>query len=328
MHAVTFDAPGDPDVLTWAEVDDLPAPGPGEVTIAVEAAGVNRADLLQRRGHYPVPPGASPVLGLECAGRITAIGDGTTGFVVGDAVCALLAGGGYAERVNVPAVQVLPVPRGLSMTDAAGLPEVACTVVSNLRMHADVREGDTVLVHGGGSGIGTFAIQWAKVQGATVIATAGSARKVDRARELGADVAVNYHEQDFVEAVRAATEGRGVDTVLDLVGAPYLTRNLDTLALDGRIQLIGGDSSPASVPLGLLMQKRATLSATTLRARPVAQKAAIVEQVRVGVWPEVEAGRIVPVIDTVLPIEQAAAAHRLFESGSTIGKVILQVHPH
>lgn len=320
MHAIRIEQPGGPEVLSWGAADD-PEPGRGEVTIAVEAAGVNNADLLQRAGHYPVPAGASPVLGLECAGRIAALGEGVTAFAVGDRVCALLSGGGYAERVAVPAGHVLPIPPGLDAVGAAALPEAACTVHSNLAAH--VGAGSTLLVHGGGSGIGTFAIQWAAARGARALTTAGSPRKLEAAAALGADVLIDYRREDFVAAVRAATGGRGVDAVLDLVGAPYLLRNLEALADDGVIVLLGGDLSPTEVPLARLMRARATITATALRSRPLAQKAAIVEAVRAEVWPDVAAGRIRPVVDRVLPMAQAAEAHRALASGDTIGKVVL-----
>lgn len=322
MRAVVVHGPGGPDVLRLGEADDAGDPGPGEVRIRVRAAALNNADLLQRRGGYPVPRGASQILGLECSGTVEALGPGVAGLAAGDAVCALLTGGGYAEHVLVPAAQVLPVPSGVDVVSAAGLPEVACTVHSNLG--GAVRDGSSLLVHGGGSGIGTFAIQWAAALGARVLTTAGSRRKLDAAAALGADELIDYRQQDFVAEVQRATEGRGVDAVLDVVGAPYLARDLDCLATDGRLVLLGGDLSDAAVPLRTMMAKRATLAVTALRSRPVEQKAAIVAGVRRDVWPLVEAGRIRPVIDAVLPMAEAAAAHRLLESGSTIGKVLLE----
>jgi putative PIG3 family NAD(P)H quinone oxidoreductase len=322
MHAIHVDRPGGPEVLRWGPAAD-PEPRPGEVLIEVEAAGVNNADLLQRAGGYPVPPGASQILGLECAGRVAALGTGVSGFAVGEPVCALLAGGGYAEFVAVPAGQVLPVPPGLDAVGAAALPEAACTVHSNLAAH--VRKGSTLLVHGGGSGIGTFAVQWGVARGARVLTTAGSARKVNAAIALGADVGIDYAQQEFVEAVLDATGGRGVDVVLDLVGAPYLLRNLDALADDGVIVLLGGDLSPTEVPLGRMLRKRATITATALRSRPLEQKAEIVAAVRAEVWPAVAEGRIRPVVDRVVPMADAAEAHRALASGGTIGKVVLAV---
>lgn len=323
MRAVVASAPGDAGVLEVAEVPAPGAPGPGEVLIRVAAAGLNNADLLQRRGRYRVPAGASPILGLECSGVIEAVGRDVAGLAVGDPVCALLAGGAYAELVRVPAAQVLPVPAGVDLVAAAGLPEVACTVHSNLARV--LAPGAALLVHGGGSGIGTFAIQWATAIGAVVLATAGSARKLEAALGLGAAGAIDYHEQDFVAEVLAATDGRGADAILDVVGAPYLARNVAALAADGTLVLLGGDLSPTEVSLDDLMAKRATLAVSALRSRPAAQKAAVVAGVRREVWPLVAAGRIAPVVDAVLPMDRAADAHRLLESGSTIGKVLLAV---
>jgi putative PIG3 family NAD(P)H quinone oxidoreductase len=320
MRAIVATGPGGPEVLRWGSADD-PQPRRGEVVVAVAAAGVNNADLLQRGGNYPVPPGASPILGLECAGRIASVGEGVEGFAVGDEVAALLSGGAYAERVAVPAGQLLPVPDGLDAIGAAALPEAACTVHSNLAAH--VGPGSTLLVHGGGSGIGTFAIQWAVARGAHVLTTAGSKRKLEAALGLGAEVGIDYSREDFVAGVRDATDGRGVDAVLDLVGAPYLARNLEALADDGVIVLLGGDLSPVELPLGRMMRTRATITSTALRSRPLRQKAEIVDAVRREVWPQVAAGRIRPVIDRVVPMADAADAHRALASGGTIGKVVL-----
>lgn len=324
MFAVTMSRPGGPEVLGWGEVEP-PVAGAGDVVVDVRAAGVNNADLLQRQGHYPVPEGASPILGLEVSGVITAIGADVVGWSVGDRVCALLTGGGYAEQVAVPADLLLPVPAGVDLVSAAGLPEAACTVYSNLAMNAGLRAGETLLVHGGGSGIGTFAIQWAKAVGARVVATAGSAAKLDRCLELGADHVVNYRTQDFVAATRAATGGLGADVVLDIVGGDYLARNVEVLAPDGRLVVIGsaGGGGAAPLDLGLLMRKRASVSATTLRARPHAQKAAIVAAVRAEVWPLVELGRIRPVVDSVFSMTDAGHAHALLAAGATVGKVLL-----
>lgn len=323
MHAVTISEPGGPDVLRWTEVPD-PQPGPGEVVVAVAASAVNRADLLQRQGHYDPPPGTSPYPGLECSGRIVALGEGVEGWTVGDEVCALLTGGGYAERVAVPAGQVLPVPAGVSLVEAAALPEVGCTVWSNVFMLAGLRPGETLLVHGGGSGIGTMAIQLARHVGARVAVTAGSAEKLSRCRELGADILVNYREQDFVEEVRTATGGRGADVVLDNMGAKYLARNLEVLAPSGRLVVIGlQGGTRAELDLGTMLRKRVALLATTLRSRPVEEKAAIVTSVREHVWPLVERGDVRPVVDRVLPMSQAAEAHRVVEAGEHVGKVLL-----
>jgi putative PIG3 family NAD(P)H quinone oxidoreductase len=316
VHAITIDGAGGPEVLVWAEVPD-PEPRPGEVLVEVAATAVNRADVMQREGRYPPPPGAPAYPGLECAGRVAALGEGVTGWRVGDEVCALLAGGGYAERVAVPAGQLLPVPAGLTLLEAAALPEAACTVWSNVGMAAGLRPGETFLVHGGGSGIGTHAIQVAKRVGATVVATAGSAAKLDRCRELGADVLVNYREDDFVAA-------GPVDVLLDSIGAKYLARNLDALATNGRLVVIGlQGGAKAELDLGKLLVKRARIIATTLRARPVEEKAAIVAAVRETVWPWVEDGSVEPVIDRVLPLRDAAEAHRLVEDSGHVGKVVL-----
>ena len=326
MRATVIVEPGGPDVLTWAEVADPPPPGPGEVTLAVAATAVNRADLLQRQGFYPPPAGAPPYPGLECSGTVVAIGPDVVGWAVGDAVCALLAGGGYAERVNAPAGQLLPAPTGVDLVSAAALPEVACTVWSNVFMLAGLRAGERLLVHGGGSGIGTLAIQLGRAAGAFVLVTAGSAAKLERCAELGAHIGINYRESDFVEAVRAATDGHGADVILDLMGASYLGRNVDALAVNGRLVVIGlQGGAKAELDLGKLLGKRAAILATTLRARPGAEKDAIVAAVREHVWPLIEAGTVRPVVDRVLPIADAADAHRLIESGGAFGKVLLAI---
>jgi putative PIG3 family NAD(P)H quinone oxidoreductase len=325
VHAVTITQPGGPDVLTWSEVPD-PVAGPGEVIIEVDASAVNRADTLQRQGHYPPPAGASDIPGLECSGVIRALGAGVSGWAVGDEVCALLSGGGYAELVAVPAGQVLPGPEGVDLVEAAGLPETACTVWSNVFMLAGLAPGETLLVHGGASGIGTTAIQLAKAIGARVAVTAGSAAKLERCRALGADVLINYRETDFVAALREATDGHGADVVLDIVGAAYLGRNVDALATEGRLVVIGLQGGrKGELNLGTLMAKRAAVLATTLRARPAAEKAAIVAAVREHVWPLVAAGRLRPVIDRRVPMAQAAEAHRVMEAGEHVGKVLLTV---
>lgn len=320
--AVLFEHPGDPDVLQWHEVDPL-RPGADQVVIDIAAAGVNNADLLQRRGRYPVPAGAPRPLGLECAGTIAAVGRDVTGWSPGDAVCALLDGGGYADQVAVRATQVMPIPAGLSIVEAAAVPEVACTVYSNLGMIAGLTAGQTVLIHGAGGGIGTFAIQWAAAIGAHVITTAGSDAKARAGRELGARSAINYRTEDFVTAALAATVGRGVDAILDVVGSDYLARNVECLAPDGHLVIIGGSTEPTVLDLGLLMAKRASITATMLRARPADQKAAIVAGVIRDVLPLVETGAIRAVVDTVVPLPDAAQAHRLLESKQTVGKVIL-----
>jgi putative PIG3 family NAD(P)H quinone oxidoreductase len=323
MYAITIARPGGPEVLTWAEVPD-PVPGPGEVLIDVVASAVNRADLLQRAGRYDPPPGAPPYPGMECSGRIAGLGDGVAGWRLGDEVCALLAGGGYAERVAAPAGQVLPVPAGVDVVDAAGLPEVACTVWSNLVAVARLRAGETLLVHGGGSGIGCFAIQFANALGVRVLTTA-RAVKHEALSRLGAAVTIDYSTTDFVAAVGEATGGRGVDVILDIQGAAYLERNLAALATGGRLVIIGlqGGGRRADLDLGLLMAKRASVAATTLRSRPLAEKAAIVTGVRDEVWPLIDAGRILPVIDRRIPLPQASLAHDVVGRNEHIGKVVL-----
>jgi putative PIG3 family NAD(P)H quinone oxidoreductase len=318
MHAIVIREPGDADVLEWTPVPD-PVPKPGEVLIEVAASAVNRADVMQRMGFYPPPPGAPPYPGLEVSGRIAELGEDVTGLSVGDEVCALLSGGGYAEKVTVPAGQVLPVPRGVDVFDAAGLPEVACTVYSNVVMLAGLREGETFLAHGGGSGIGTFAIQLAKARGARVVTTVGSAEKAERCREIGADVAVNYREEDFVES-------GPYDVILDLVGAKYLERNVEALATGGRLMVIGlQGGAKGELDLGKLLRKRALVHATTLRARPPEEKAEIVAGVREEVWPLLESGTIRPVVDRRIPMADAARAHRLLEESGHVGKILLTV---
>jgi putative PIG3 family NAD(P)H quinone oxidoreductase len=322
MFAITIPEPGGPEVLTWTEVPD-PSPGPGEVLIDVHASAVNRADLLQRAGHYPPPAGAPPYPGLECSGVVAEVADDVTEVEPGDEVAALLSGGGYAERVAVPVGQVLPVPRGTTVADAAALPEVACTVWSNVVDLAGLRAGQTLLVHGGGSGIGTFAIQLATALGARVVTTARAAKHA-ALKELGAHRTVDYLAEDFVAATREATGGRGADVILDIMGASYLSRNIAALAPDGRLAIIGLQGGRrAEVDLGTLLATRGVISATTLRGRPPADKARIVREVRARVWPLVESGAIRPVIDRRLPIQRAAGAHRLVESSDHIGKVLL-----
>jgi putative PIG3 family NAD(P)H quinone oxidoreductase len=322
---MTLPTYGEPDVLTWAEVPD-PEPGPGEVLVEVAATAVNRADIMQRQGHYPPPPGAPPYPGLECSGRIVGLGAGVTGWAVGAEVCALLAGGGYAELVAVPAGQLLPIPAGLTVAEAGGLPEVACTVWANVMMSAGLQPGQVFLVHGGASGIGTMAIQVARRFGARVLCTAGSEQKRERCRELGAEVAIDYRAEDFVRRVRAETEGAGADVILDNMGAAYLPRNVEALAVGGRLVVIGMQGGRVGeLDLGMLMAKRATVAAASLRARPVPEKAEIVAAVGASLWPAIEAGEIRLVVDQVLPIERAADAHRRVEASEHIGKVVLAV---
>jgi putative PIG3 family NAD(P)H quinone oxidoreductase len=325
MKAIQITEPGGPDVLEWTEAPD-PVPSAGEVLIEVTASAVNRADLLQRAGHYPPPPGASEILGLECSGRIAALGDGVTEWAVGDEVCALLAGGGYAQLVAVPAGQVLPAPKGVDLVSAAGLPETVCTVWSNVFMGAGLQPRETLLVHGGAGGIGTTAIQLAKALGARVVATAGSPEKVARCRELGADAAINYRTEDFVERLREITAGHGADVILDNIGAAYLGRNVEALAVNGRLVVIGLQGGVrGELDLGRLMAKRAAILSTGLRARPVAEKATIVASVREHVWPLTESGTLTVIADQRFPMAEAAAAHRLVESSGHVGKVLLVV---
>lgn len=323
MRGVSITEPGDADVLQIADVD-APTAGPGQVVVDMVAAGVNRADVMQRLGHYPPPKGASPLPGLELSGTIREIGPDVEGWSVGDEVCALVDGGGYAEQVLVPAAQLLPVPTGVSLTDAAGLPEVACTVWSNVFMTANLQPGETFLVHGGSSGIGTMATQLATAAGARVAVTAGSQDKLDVCRELGADILVNYKEQDFVDEVREATDGHGADVILDLMGAKYLPRNVDLLATSGRLVVIGlMGGRTGELDLGKMLSKRAAVIATSLRARPAAEKAAIVAAVREHVWPLIEDGAVRPIIQGTHPLDRAADAHRELEASGHIGKILL-----
>ena len=323
MRAVIASTPGGPEVLTVTELPD-PTPGEHDVVIDVVGTAVNRADTLQRQGFYPPPAGASDVLGLECSGRISAVGSAVTGWAVGDEVCALLAGGGYAEKVLVPAGQVMPVPDGVDLVTAGSLPEVAATVWSNLFMIAGLQPGEVLLVHGGAGGIGTLAIQLARTLGSRVVTTAGSAAKLDVCRSLGADVAVNYKEQDFVEVVKTATAGHGADVILDNMGAKYLGRNLDALATEGRLVIIGMQGgAKGELDIGKLLAKRGAVIATSLRSRSSAEKAVICAAVVEHVWPLVADGSVRPVVHTSLPLERAAEAHRLMQAGDHIGKIIL-----
>jgi len=325
VKAITLPSFGGPEVLSWADVPD-PEAGAGEVLLDVAATAVNRADVMQRMGHYPPPPGAPAWPGLECSGRIAALGAGVSSWAVGDEVCALLSGGGYAEQVAVPAGQLLPIPAGVSVVDAAGLPEVSCTVWSNVFMQARLVAGEVFLVHGGSSGIGTMAIQLAKQHGARVFCTAGSEAKRERCRELGAEVAIDYRSEDFVAVVRDRTDGHGADVILDNMGASYLSRNVDVLAAGGRLAVIGlQGGAKGELDLGSLLAKRGSVAATSLRARPASEKAEIVTAVRDNVWPAVESGAVRPVIHAILPLRQAAEAHRLVESSEHIGKVLLVV---
>jgi putative PIG3 family NAD(P)H quinone oxidoreductase len=323
MRAVTLPSYGDADVLTLADVAD-PEPGPGEVLVDVVATAVNRADLLQRQGFYEPPPGTSPYPGLECSGRIAALGDGVAGWSVGDEVCALLAGGGYAERVAVPSGQLLPAPKSISLVEAAALPEVACTVWSNVFQLAALAPGEVLLVHGGTSGIGTMALQLAVRHGARVLCTVGSPEKASQAEALGAERAIRYKDEDFVAVVQEVAGG--ADVVLDNMGAAYLERNVKVLRTGGRLMVIGLQGGvKGELDLGRLLAKRASVHATSLRARPVAEKAAIVESVLAAVWPAIEQGEVRPVVDRVLPLDEVRQAHRVLEESTHVGKVVLQV---
>lgn len=320
MRAVIASGTGGPEVLSVGELPD-PVPGPGEVLVAVAATAVNRADTLQRQGFYPPPPGASDVIGLECSGTIAALGEGVEGWAVGDEVCALLAGGGYASYVVVPVGQVMPVPAGVSLVEAAALPEVACTVWSNVFMVAGLQPGDRFLVHGGSGGIGTMAIQLGSAVSAKVFTTAGSAEKLAACAELGADVTINYREEDFVEVVKA--DG-GADVILDNMGAKYLGRNVDALATEGRLVIIGMQGgSKGELDINALLRKRGAVVATSLRARPLDDKAAICASVVENVWPLVADGTVRPIVHTTMPLEDVAAAHALMESSDHIGKIVL-----
>jgi NADPH:quinone reductase len=325
MIAVEITKPGGPDVLVAAE-RPTPSPGPGEVLIRVAAAGVNRPDVMQRMGHYPPPPGASDIPGLEVAGTVVQAGPDAEAWGVGDRVCALVAGGGYAEYCVAPALQCLPVPRGMDLAQAAAIPETFFTVWTNLFDRGHLKAGESVLIHGGSSGIGTTAIQLARARSSRVFVTAGTAAKCAACERLGAERAFNYRETDFVAASREATGGRGVDVVLDMVGGDYLPRNLEVLAAGGRlvqIAVLGG--AKGTLNLITMMQRRLTLTGSTLRARPVADKAVIAAQLRANVWPLLEAGTVRPEIHATFPLARAADAHRLMESGEHIGKIVLVV---
>ena len=325
MRAIICTEPGGPEHLKWQEVT-TPTPGPGEVLIDVAATAVNRADILQRQGDYAPPPGASQILGLECSGVISALGPGVTTVEIGQEVTALLAGGGYAEQVAVPVGQLMSVPSGLDLVAAAGLPEVACTVWSNIVMTAHLTEGEWLLIHGGGSGIGTMAIQVARALGARVAVTAGSKAKLDICEQLGAEIMINYQEQDFVEVMNDITGGRGVDVILDNMGAAYLERNVLALARNGRLAIIGMQGgSKAELNINTLLRKNGTVHAASLRGRPESEKLAICQQVERNIWPWVHAGIVYPVIGATLPLQDAAAAHQLLESGEITGKIVLTV---
>lgn len=322
MRAVFAREPGGPDVLEIRTVAD-PEPGPGEVVIDIAAAGVNRPDIMQRKGSYPPPPGASEIFGLECAGVVSEVGPDVERWQIGDEVCALLISGGYADKVAVPQGLLLPVPAGLSMVEAASFPEVLCTVWSNVFMVAALQPGETFLVHGGAGGIGTAAIQLAKALGARVVTTVGSADKADAVKALGADLAINYRERDFAADLREFHPD-GADVILDNIGAKYLGRNLESLAMQGRLVVIGFQGGiKGEIDLSLLARRRGALISTLLRPRPADQKAAIIASVEEAAWPLVANGSVKPIVHATVPLEEAARAHRIVEESSHIGKIVL-----
>ena len=323
MTAIGFEAPGGPEVLK-AQTRPVPKPGPGEILVKVAAAGINRPDVLQRKGGYAPPPGASDIPGLEIAGEVVARGEGANRFGLGDAVCGLVAGGGYAQYAVVHESNALPVPAGLSLTEAGAVPETFFTVWTNVFQRGRLQAGESFMVHGGTSGIGTTAIQLAKAFGATVIATAGTAEKCRACRDLGADHAIDYRKEDFVAAAKAATGGRGVDLILDMVGGSYIDRNYEAAAESGRIVQIAFLEGPkAEVDFRRLMMKRLSHTGSTLRPRTIAEKAAIAAELQARVWPLIEAGRVKPVMFKTFPLAEAAAAHALMESNAHIGKIVL-----
>ena len=325
MIAIEISRPGDPDVLVPVE-RPRPVPAAGEVLIKVAAAGVNRPDVFQRRGRYPPPPGASDIPGLEVAGVVEEVGGDVHDIRVGDAVCALVAGGGYAEYCAAPAPQCLPVPRGLDYTAAAAIPETFFTVWTNVFERGRLQANESILVHGGSSGIGTTAIQLARAHGARVFATAGSADKCAACERLGAERAINYREADFAPVVRQLTGDRGVDVVLDMVGGDYFERNIDVLALDGRlVEIATLQGVKAALNIQTIMQRRLTITGSTLRARSVADKGAIARALRVRVWPLIESGAVKPIVHATFPLRQAAEAHRVMESSAHIGKLVLTI---
>lgn len=325
MKAIDPDAPGGPEVLRPVE-RPVPRPGPGDVLIRVAAAGVNRPDVLQRRGLYPPPPGAPSIPGLEVAGTVEALGEAVDGLVQGQAVCALVAGGGYAQYCAAPGGQCLPVPEGLSLVEAAAMPETLFTVWTNLFERGFAREGELALVHGGTSGIGTMAIALGRLCGVEIIVTCGTDGKCCRALELGAAAAINYRTADFVEEVNRITGGRGVDIVLDMVGGDYLPRNLDCLAEEGRhVSIAVQRGASAELNIAKVMMRRLTLTGSTLRARSAEFKSLVADELARTVWPHVADGRVRPVIDSTFPLERAADAHRLMEAGDHVGKIVLEV---
>jgi NADPH:quinone reductase len=328
MTAIEISEYGGPEVLKPA-TRPLPEPRAGDVLIRVAAAGVNRPDAIQRAGHYPPPPGQSDLPGLEVSGEVAALGDGVEGVSIGDRVCALTPGGGYAEYCIAPAAHCLPVPDGISITDAAGIPETSFTVWHNVFQRAYLRQGESFLVHGGSSGIGTTAIQLAKAMGATVYTTAGSDEKCAACRDIGADVAINYRDEDWASVLREKTEKRGVDVILDMVGGDYIQKNIDSLAVDGRLSIIAFlTGAKAELTLSRFMVKRQTMTASTLRAQSDAAKANIAAELKEKVWPLYSSGRIKPIIDSKFTLSDAAKAHERMESSGHIGKIILTVADH
>ncbi len=325
MTAIAISKPGGPEVLV-PEQRPVPRPSPGEVLLKVEAAGVNRPDVMQRRGLYPPPAGASDIPGLEIAGTVVALGEGASRFKIGDCLCALVSGGGYAEYCTAPEATCLPIPTGLSAPEAAALPETVFTVWSNVFERGGLKAGEWLLVHGGSSGIGTTAIQLAKAFGARVIVTAGSDEKCDACLKLGADVAVNYNTKDFVPEVKSATAGKGANVILDIIGGPYIQKNYEAAAVDGRIvQIAFQKGSKAEVDFMRVMLKRLTHTGSTLRSRPLSEKAALSAAVVEKVWPLVTAGTVRPVMDQGFPLKDAAAAHARMDSSAHIGKIVLTV---
>jgi putative PIG3 family NAD(P)H quinone oxidoreductase len=325
MLAIEIREPGEPEVLVPVE-RPRPVAAAGDVLIKVAAAGVNRPDVMQRRGRYPPPPGASDIPGLEVAGTIATVGSSVSGWHEGDAVCALVAGGGYAEYCVAPAPQCLPVPRGLDLVAAAAIPETFFTVWTNVFERGRLVAGESILIHGGSSGIGTTAIQLARARGARVFVSAGSAEKCIACERIGAERAINYRETDFLAAIRDLTGGRGVDVILDMVGGEYFARNVDALAVDGRlVEIATLHGAKAEITIPTIMQRRLTITGSTLRARSVADKGAIARAVHANVWPLVESGAVTPIIFRTFPLASASEAHRLLESGQHIGKLVLTV---
>jgi NADPH2:quinone reductase len=323
MMAIVAENPGGPEALRAVE-RPVPPPGPGEILIKIAAAGLNGADLLQRQGRYPMPPGANDILGLECSGTVAALGPGAAGFNIGDQVCALLIGGGYAEYVTVPAVQCLKLPRGVTLVEGGGIPEIANTVWTNVFEMGRLAPGESLLVHGGASGIGTMAIQLARALGSTVYATAGSAEKCRVCEALGASRAINYKEEDFVDIVKRETGGAGVDVILEMVGGTYLQRDLNALAFGGRIVMIALRlGTRVELDFGVVQRKHLAITGSMLRPRPIAEKGRLVAAVGKAVWPLIERGQVKPVVDSIFPLAEAARAHQRMESGAHIGKVLL-----